>query len=67
MSITYNSMSEFDIIAKYTKESGFGTDIVAGLKSIKENFDHLDEDITDSYEEVIYQLNQFIKGDNHDD
>jgi len=60
-------MSEFDIIAKYTKESGFGTDIVAGLKSIKENFDHLDEDITDSYEEVIYQLNQFIKGDNHDD
>ena len=67
MSITYNSMSEFDIVAKYTKESGFGTDIVSGLKSIKENFDHLDEYICDAYEEVIYQLNQFIKGDNHDD
>jgi hypothetical protein len=63
----YNTLSEFDIVAKYTKESGFGTDIIAGLKSIKENFDHLDEDICDSYEEVIYQLNQFIIGDNPDE
>ena len=61
MSITYNSMSEFDIVAKYTKESGFGTDIVSGLKSIKENFDHLDEYICDAYEEVILQLSEFMK------
>jgi mevalonate kinase len=66
MSITYNSMSEFDIVAKYTKESGFGTDIVSGLKSIKENFEDLDEYITDAYEEIVYQLSEFIKeGDYH--
>jgi hypothetical protein len=63
----YKVLTEFDIVAKYTKESGFGTDLIAGLKSIKENFDHLDEDICDSYEEVIYQLNQFIRGDNQDE
>jgi hypothetical protein len=33
----YNTLSEFDIVAKYTKESGFGTDIIAGLQSIKQN------------------------------
>jgi hypothetical protein len=63
----YNTLSEFDIVAKYTKESGFGTDIIAGLQSIKQNFDHLDEDICDAYEEVIYLLNQFIRGDNPDE
>lgn len=60
MSIKYGTLSEFDIIAKYTKESGFGTDLIAGLQSIKENWDDLDEDITDAYDEVVYQLGQFI-------
>ena len=61
MSIQYGTLSEFDIVAKYTKESGLGTDLIAGLKSIKQNFGYLDEDITDSYEEIMYQLNQFIR------
>lgn len=61
MSIQYGTLSEFDIIAKYTKESGLGTDLIAGLKSIKENWDDLDEDITDAYDEIIYQLSEFIK------
>ena len=57
----YKILTEFDIVAKYTKESGLGTDLIAGLKSIKQNFGDLDEDITDSYEEIMYQLNQFIR------
>jgi len=61
MSIQYGTLSEFDIIAKYTKESGLGTDLIAGLKSIKENWDDLDEDITDAYDEVVYQLSIFTK------
>ena len=60
MSIKYGTLSEFDIIAKYTKESGLGTDLIAGLQSIKENWDDLDEDITDAYDEIVYQLSQFI-------
>jgi len=63
MSIQYGTLSEFDIIAKYTKESGLGTDLIAGLKSIKENWDDLDEDITDAYDEVVYQLSIFTKED----
>ena len=61
MSIQYGTLSEFDIVAKYTKESGLGTDLIAGLKSIKQNWDHLDEAITDSYEEIMYQLSVFIE------
>ena len=61
MSIQYGTLSEFDIISKYTKESGLGTDLIAGLKSIKENWDDLDEDITDAYEEVVYQLSVYVK------
>jgi len=60
MSIQYGTLSEFDIIAKYTKESGLGTDLILGLKSIKENWDDLDEDITDAYDEIVYQLSEFI-------
>jgi hypothetical protein len=66
MSINYHTLSEFDIIAKYTKESGLGTDLIAGLKSIKRNWDNLDEDTCDAYEEIVYQLSEFIKeGDYH--
>ena len=61
MSIQYGTLSEFDIISKYTKESGLGTDMIAGLKSIKENWDDLDEDICDAYEEVVYQLSVYVK------
>ena len=61
MSIQYGTLSEFDIISKYTKESGLGTDLIAGLKSIKENWDELDEDITDAYDEVVYQLSVYVK------
>ena len=64
MSIQYGTLSEFDIVAKYTKESGLGTDLIAGLKSIKENWEHFqdtDEDLCDAYEEVIYQLSEFMK------
>jgi len=61
MSIQYGTLSEFDIISKYTKESGLGTDLIAGLKSIKENWDDLDEDICDAYEEVVYQLSVYVK------
>ena len=57
----YKTLTEFDIVAKYTKESGLGTDLIAGLKSIKQNWDHLDEDITDSYDEIMYQLSVFIE------
>ena len=65
MSIKYGTLSEFDIIAKYTKESGLGTDLIAGLKSIKENWDDLDEDICDAYEEIVYQLSEYIKEGNY--
>ena len=61
MSIQYGTLSEFDIVAKYTKESGLGTDLIAGLKSIKENWDDLDENICDAYDEVVYQLSVFTK------
>jgi len=57
----YKVLTEFDIVAKYTKESGLGTDLIAGLKSIKENWNDLDEDICDACEEVVYQLSVYVK------
>ena len=35
--------------------------LIAGLKSIKENWDDLDENICDAYDEVVYQLSVFTK------
>ena len=64
MSIQYGTLSEFDLIADYTKRSGFGSEIILGLQSIAENWEHFqdtDEDLCDAYEEVIYQLSEFMK------
>jgi hypothetical protein len=64
MSINYHTLSEFDLIADYTKRSGFGSEIILGLQSIADNWDHfqeIDEDLCDAYEEVILQLSEFMK------
>jgi hypothetical protein len=68
MSINYHTLSEFDMIADYTKRSGFGSEIILGLQSIKENWEHFqdtDEDLCDAYDEVVYQLSVYVKDANY--